>query len=137
MPGPAAYRRGGPLTITDCNVLLGRLQARHFPAVFGPDGDAPLDPAAVRVKFDALAAAVSLATGQAQTAEHLAAGFIRMAVADMVRAITAISTERGHDVRQCALLSFGGAGGQHACAVAEALGITAVLLHPLAGVLSA
>ena len=137
VPGPAAYRRGGPLTITDCNVLLGRLQARHFPAVFGPDGDAPLDTAAVRVKFDALAAAVSLATGQAQTAEHLAAGFIRMAVADMARAITAISTERGHDVRQCALLSFGGAGGQHACAVAEALGITAVLLHPLAGVLSA
>ncbi|MCX7062754.1 MAG: hydantoinase B/oxoprolinase family protein [Gammaproteobacteria bacterium] len=137
VPGPAAYRRGGPLTITDCNVLLGRLQARHFPAVFGPDGDAPLDTAAVRAKFEALAAAVSIATGQAQTAEHLAAGFIRMAVADMARAITAISTERGHDVRQCALLSFGGAGGQHACAVAEALGITAVLLHPLAGVLSA
>lgn len=137
VPGPAAYRRGGPLTITDCNVLLGRLQARHFPAVFGPAGDAPLDADAVRAKFIALAAEVSAATGFAQTPEQLAAGFIRIAIDDMARAIRAISTERGHDVRACALVSFGGAGGQHACAVADALGMQTVLLHPLAGVLSA
>ncbi len=137
VPGPAAYRRGGPLTITDCNVLLGRLQPAHFPALFGPQADAPLDAVTVRRQFEALAADVSRASGQPQTAEHLAAGFIRIAVADMARAIRAISTERGHDVRRCALLSFGGAAGQHACAVAEALGIEAVLLHPLAGVLSA
>jgi 5-oxoprolinase (ATP-hydrolysing) len=137
VPGPAAYRRGGPLTITDCNLLLGRLQPRHFPAVFGPEGDLPLDVAAVRAGFARLASAVAAATGHAPTPEHLAAGCIRIAVADMARAIRAISTERGHDVRGCALVSFGGAGGQHACAVADALGITAILLHPLAGVLSA
>ncbi|MBA4285411.1 MAG: 5-oxoprolinase [Xanthomonadaceae bacterium] len=137
VPGPAAYRRGGPLTITDCNVRLGRLQPQHSPALFGPDGDGPLDADAVALAFERLAEQVSRATGQPQTAEHLAAGFIRIAVAEMARAIRAISTERGHDVRRCALLSFGGAGGQHACAVADALGITAVLLHPLAGVLSA
>jgi len=137
VPGPAAYRRGGPLTITDCNVLLGRLQPAHFPALFGPQADAPLDAVTVRRQFEALAAEVSRASGPPQSAEHLAAGFIRIAVAEMARAIRAISTERGHDVRRCALLSFGGAAGQHACAVAEALGIEAVLLHPLAGVLSA
>jgi 5-oxoprolinase (ATP-hydrolysing) len=130
-PGPASYRRGGPLTVTDCNVLLGRIQPEFFPAVFGPGGDEPLDPAAVRRGFDALASSVD---GEAAT---LAAGCIRIAVENMANAIKKISVQRGHDVTEYTLASFGGAAGQHACAVADALGMGRVLLHPLAGVLSA
>jgi 5-oxoprolinase (ATP-hydrolysing) len=130
-PGPVSYRRGGPLTITDCNVMLGRLSPAHFPAVFGPEGDLPLDAAAVRAAFLALGAQVGM------TPEALAEGFLRIAVDNMANAIKVISVQRGHDVTGYTLQCFGGAGGQHACAVADALGMGRVMLHPLAGVLSA
>lgn len=136
-PGPAAYRRGGPLTVTDCNLLLGKLQPDLFPAVFGPGADQPLDLDAVRTRFDALAADVSAATGTRADPQTLAEGFITIAVQNMARAIKQISIQRGHDVADYTLVSFGGAGGQHACLVAEALGIRQVMIHPLAGVLSA
>ena len=137
-PGPAAYRRGGPLTVTDCNVMLGRLNPAHFPPVFGPAGDAPLDAGAVRAQFAALAAEIAAATGTApEPAEAVAEGFLRIAVANMANAIKRISVERGHDVTRYTLQCFGGAGGQHACLVADALGMTRVFLHPQAGVLSA
>ena len=131
VPGPACYRGGGPLTVTDCNVLLGKLVPEQFPQVFGPGGDQPIDVEVVREKFAALAAEVGL------PAEQLAEGFIRIAVAQMAHAIRQISVARGHDVTSHALSCFGGAGGQHACLVADALGIDTVLVHPLAGVLSA
>ncbi|MEM1373404.1 MAG: hydantoinase B/oxoprolinase family protein [Pseudomonadota bacterium] len=130
-PGPAAYRRGGPLTVTDCNVLLGKLQPEHFPAVFGPGGDEPLDRAAVQKRFD------ELLDGLEMTAEEAAEGFLRIAVDNMANAIKKISVERGHDVSGYTLQCFGGAGGQHACLVAEALGMRRVMVHPFAGVLSA
>ncbi len=137
-PGPVSYRRGGPLTITDCNVMLGRLSAEHFPPVFGPDGDLPLDVEAVRAAFLRLGAEVAAATGQpAMGPQALAEGFLRIAVDNMANAIKVISVQRGHDVTNYTLQCFGGAGGQHACAVADALGMGRVLLHPLAGVLSA
>ena len=136
-PGPAAYRRGGPLTVTDCNVMLGKLRADHFPAVFGPDGDQPLDAGAVRTRFEALAAEVTAATGREATPEDLAEGFVTIAVQNMAEAIKSISIQRGHDVSRYVLNCFGGAGGQHACLVADALGMTRVMLHPFAGVLSA
>ncbi|GAA0320740.1 hydantoinase B/oxoprolinase family protein [Sphingomonas oligophenolica] len=136
-PGPACYRRGGPLTITDCNLLLGRLQASHFPALFGPEGDQPIDASVVRAGFDALAEDVAAATGVRKTAEQLAEGFIAIANEAMANAIRAISIARGHDLARYALASFGGAGGQHACAIADTLGIDQVMVHPLAGVLSA
>ncbi len=136
-PGPAAYRRGGPLAVTDANVLLGRIQPAHFPAVFGADGQQPLDAAVVRQHFDTLAARVSQATGTPTTAEAVAAGALQIAVASMANAIKRISVARGHDVSGYTLQCFGGAGGQHACAVADALGMQQVLIHPLAGVLSA
>jgi 5-oxoprolinase (ATP-hydrolysing) len=168
-PGPAAYRRGGPLTVTDANIMLGRIQPEHFPAVFGEDGGQPLDAGIVREKFTALArrigeaasgagngapasapasaaggAPASAAGGPAAapppaapTPEQVAAGFAEIAVANMANAIKKISVQRGYDVTQYVLATFGGAGGQHACAVADALGITSVLIHPLAGVLSA
>ena len=137
-PGPASYRRGGPLTITDCNVMLGRLSPAHFPAVFGPDGDLPLDVVVVREKFAALAAEVAAATGQpAQPPEQVAEGFLRIAIDNMANAIKKISVQRGHDVTGYTLQCFGGAGGQHACGVADALGMGRVFLHPFAGVLSA
>ncbi len=136
-PGPASYRRGGPLTITDCNVMLGRLSPAHFPAVFGPEGDQPLDRAAVEAGFAALVAAVAAAGGPVMTAEEAAEGFLRIAIDNMANAIKTISTARGHDVAGYTLQCFGGAGGQHACGVADALGMGRVLLHPLAGVLSA
>ncbi|MCL7464884.1 hydantoinase B/oxoprolinase family protein [Phaeovulum sp. NW3] len=136
-PGPAAYRRGGPLTVTDANVLLGRLNPDHFPAVFGAGGDQPLDLAAVRAGFADLAVQVAVATGQAQRPEALAEGFLQIAVANMANAIKKISVERGHDVTGYTLQCFGGAGGQHACRVADALGMGRVMLHPFAGVLSA
>jgi 5-oxoprolinase (ATP-hydrolysing) len=136
-PGPASYRRGGPLTITDCNVLLGRLSPAHFPAVFGPGGDQPLDGDAVRAAFVQLGSEIADAGHAQMTPEALAAGFLRIAVDNMANAIKKISVERGHDLAGYTLNCFGGAGGQHACAVADALGMRSVLLHPFAGVLSA
>jgi len=136
-PGPACYRKGGPLTVTDANVLLGKIQPRHFPALFGSTGDELLDAEIVRVKFEALAAEISAATGQPRSASQLAEGFVRIAVSSMARAISEVSLEKGHDPADFALQAFGGAAGQHACLVADELGIATVLLHPLAGVLSA
>ncbi|MEX5727392.1 5-oxoprolinase (ATP-hydrolyzing) [Rhodovulum iodosum] len=137
-PGPACYRRGGPLTVTDCNVMLGKLNPGHFPAVFGPDGDQPLDVEAVRAQFAALAQDIAAATGEApRTPEEVAEGFLRIAVENMANAIKKISVQRGHDVTGYTLQCFGGAGGQHACLVADALGMKRVFLHPFAGVLSA
>ena len=137
-PGPAAYRRGGPLTVTDANVLLGKLHPAHFPAVFGPDGRQPLDCDTVRAKFAALAAQIAHETGQPlQSPEAVAEGFLRIAVDNMANAIKKISVQRGHDVTGYTLQCFGGAGGQHACLVADALGMSRVFLHPFSGVLSA
>jgi 5-oxoprolinase (ATP-hydrolysing) len=133
VPGPACYRRGGPLTVTDCNVMLGKLQARHFPAVFGLDGKQPLDEAAVKDGFKALAEQV----GDGRRPEEVAEGFLRIAVENMANAIKTISVQRGRDIAGYALCSFGGAGGQHACLVADRLGINTIFLHPFAGVLSA
>ena len=136
-PGPASYRRGGPLTITDCNVMLGRLSPAHFPAVFGPGGDQPLDAGVVREKFAALASDVAAVTGRLDRPEAIAEGFLRIAIDNMANAIKKISVQRGHDVTGYALQCFGGAGGQHACGVADALGMKTVFIHPQAGVLSA
>jgi 5-oxoprolinase (ATP-hydrolysing) len=136
-PGPASYRRGGPLTITDCNVMLGRLSPAHFPAVFGPGGDQPLDADVVRKKFQALAEEVAAATGRLDPPEIIARGFLQIAIDNMANAIKKISVQRGHDVTRYALQCFGGAGGQHACGVADALGMKTVFIHPQAGVLSA
>lgn len=136
-PGPACYRRGGPLAVTDCNVMLGKIQPEHFPKVFGPAGDEPLDAAVVREKFAALAAEIARATGKSRSPEDVAEGFLRIAVANMANAIKFISVQRGHDVTGYTLACFGGAGGQHACLVADELGMKQVYIHPLAGVLSA
>ncbi|HUC63087.1 MAG TPA: hydantoinase B/oxoprolinase family protein [Alphaproteobacteria bacterium] len=136
-PGPACYRRGGPLTVTDCNVMLGRIQPDFFPRVFGPAGDLPLDVAATRTKFEALAREIERATGTRRSPQEVAAGFLKIAVENMANAIKKISIERGYDVTRYVLACFGGAGGQHACAVADSLGMTKVFIHPLAGVLSA
>ncbi|WP_370152579.1 hydantoinase B/oxoprolinase family protein [Ferrovibrio sp.] len=136
-PGPACYRRGGPLAVTDCNVLLGKLQPDFFPAVFGPDGDQPLDAGIVREKFADLQARIRAETGDTRSVEEMAEGYLAIAVENMANAIKKISVARGYDVTKYVLSSFGGAGGQHACLVADALGMTEVLLHPLAGVLSA
>jgi 5-oxoprolinase (ATP-hydrolysing) len=169
-PGPAAYRRGGPLTVTDANIMLGRIQPEYFPAVFGASGGEPADAGIVREKFTALARQIGEATGAAgpgpstgeagargkgangadagpapasgparaaPSPERVAAGFLEIAVANMANAIKKISVQRGYDITRYVLATFGGAGGQHACAVADALGITEVLIHPLAGVLSA
>jgi 5-oxoprolinase (ATP-hydrolysing) len=136
-PGPASYRRGGPLTVTDCNVMVGKLDPDLFPKVFGSSGNEPLDATTVRAKFAALAAEVSRATEVSRAPEEVADGFLKIAVANMANAIKHISVERGYDVTEYTLCCFGGAGGQHACLVADALGMTRVLLHPLAGVLSA
>ena len=136
-PGPACYRRGGPLTVTDANVMLGRVQPGSFPRVFGPGGDEPLDAGLVATRFDALARRIAAATGDQRSAAEVAAGFLDIAVANMANAIKKISVQRGYDITRYVLATFGGAGGQHACAVADALGMTEVLIHPLAGVLSA
>ena len=130
-PGPASYRRGGPLAVTDANVMLGKIQPHHFPKVFGPQANEALSPEAVQQQFEALAKQ----TGRA--AEDVAEGFIQIAVQQMANAIKKISVARGYDVTRYTLQCFGGAGGQHACLVADALGMTRVLVHPLAGVLSA
>ena len=136
-PGPACYRNGGPLTVTDCNVMLGKLQPDYFPKVFGPNADQPLDVAAVRRGFNDLAADIERQTGQRYTAEQVAEGFLTIAVDNMANAIKHISTQRGYDIQDYVLCCFGGAGGQHACLVAEALGMKKVFLHPYSGVLSA
>ena len=136
-PGPACYRRGGPLTVTDCNVMLGKIQPAYFPKVFGPRSDEALDAAVVREKFTALAKQIGRATGREQSPDGVAEGYIRIAVANMANAIKFISVQRGHDVTEYTLACFGGAAGQHACLVADELGMKRVFIHPLAGVLSA
>lgn len=136
-PGPACYRRGGPLTITDCNVMLGKLQPDCFPQVFGPDGDQPIDVDVVRERFATLAEEIAAAGLPARSPEELAEGFLAIAVDAMANAIKKISVAQGHDVTDYVLSCFGGAAGQHACLVADALGMKQVLVHPLSGVLSA
>ncbi len=136
-PGPACYRQGGPLTVTDCNVMLGKIQPNCFPQVFGPDRSLPLDSSIVHQKFTNLATEICKSTGQAQTPEQVAQGFLAIAVENMANAIKKISLQRGHDVSEYTLCCFGSAGGQHACLIAEVLGIQQVLIHPYAGVLSA
>ncbi|MBB4613613.1 hydantoinase B/oxoprolinase family protein [Novosphingobium taihuense] len=137
VPGPASYRRDGPLALTDCNVLLGKLQPAHFPHVFGPSGREPLSRDAVAARFATLCEEITAATGQAMAPEQVAEGFLAIAVANMANAIKAVSVRRGHDVTRATLACFGGAGGQHACLVADALGIDTIQCHPLASVLSA
>ena len=136
-PGPACYRRGGPLAVTDANVMVGKIQPAYFPRVFGPQANAPLDRDVVVDKFNALAAEIASATGTQTSPEQVAEGFIDIAVGAMANAIKKISVSRGYDVTQYTLQCFGGAGGQHACRVADALGMTQVFAHPLGGVLSA
>ncbi|MFZ1774223.1 MAG: hydantoinase/oxoprolinase family protein, partial [Rhizobiaceae bacterium] len=132
-PGPACYRRGGPLAVTDANVMLGKLQPDFFPAIFGPGQDQKLDAGAVRAKFENLAAEI----GDGRSPEAVAEGFVTIAVENMANAIKKISVQRGYDVTEYLLNCFGGAGGQHACLVADALGMEAVLIHPFSGLLSA
>jgi 5-oxoprolinase (ATP-hydrolysing) len=136
-PGPACYRRGGPLCVTDANVMVGKIQPRHFPRVFGATGDQPLDADVVRRQFAALASEIERATGDKRTLVEVADGFLKIAVDNMANAIKQISVQRGYDVTEYTLNCFGGAGGQHACLVADALGMTTVFIHPFAGVLSA
>lgn len=137
-PGPASYRRGGPLTVTDCNVLLGKIQPVHFPHVFGPGADQPLDVKVVRDKFEQMASAIATETGDPiMSPEEVAEGFLRIAIENMANAIKKISVQRGYDVTAYTLNCFGGAGGQHACLVADALGMKKIFVHPYAGVLSA
>ncbi|PIC00992.1 hydantoinase B/oxoprolinase family protein [Caulobacter sp. X] len=137
VPGPAAYRRGGPLTVTDCNVMLGKLRPEFFPKVFGPNADQPLDVEAVARGFEAMAGGIAAAIGKAMTPQEVAEGFVTIAVENMAKAVRQISIQRGYDVTRYVLACFGGAGGQHACLVADALGMTKVMIHPFAGVLSA
>ncbi|AFY41225.1 hydantoinase B/oxoprolinase family protein [Nostoc sp. PCC 7107] len=132
-PGPAAYSQGGRLTVTDCNVMVGKLQPEFFPKVFGANGDLPLDAEVVRLKFRQLTAEI----GDGRTAEEVATGFLAIAVDKMANAIKKISLQRGYDVSEYTLCCFGGAGGQHACLIADALGMKQVFIHPFAGVLSA
>lgn len=136
-PGPACYGKGGSLTLTDCNVVLGLIRPEFFPATFGPDRAAPLDVAAAAVRVEELSLLVQAATDDTRDAAGIASGFRSIAVTNMANAIKKVSVARGHDVTAYALTCFGGAGGQHACAVADELGISSVLIHPLAGVLSA
>ena len=136
-PGPACYRRGGPLTVTDCNVMLGKVQPKYFPNLFGPKADQPLDALAVRRGFEKMAKTIHEQTGDDRTPEEVAEGFLQIAVENMANAIKKISVQRGHDVTGYVLNCFGGAAGQHACLVADALGMNTAFLHPFAGVLSA
>jgi len=138
-PGPLAYRAGGPLTVTDANLLLGRIDPASFPAVFGPEGDQPLDAGAVTEAFDELARQIGQigpqASQAARTPAEIADGFLAVAIENMARAIKKISVQRGHDLAEHTLVCFGGAGGQHACRLADALGMSRIMIHPLAGVL--
>ncbi|MBT6443040.1 MAG: 5-oxoprolinase, partial [Alphaproteobacteria bacterium] len=136
-PGPACYRRGGPLTVTDCNVMLGKIVPAHFPSVFGPSGDEPIDDAVVRARFDTMADEIGEASGTRPAPAAVAEGFLRIAIENMANAIKKISVQRGYDVTDYALACFGAAGGQHACLVADALAMNTVFIHPHAGVLSA
>jgi 5-oxoprolinase (ATP-hydrolysing) len=136
-PGPACYRRGGPLAVTDANVMLGKIHPQYFPSVFGLDGNLPLDKDIVIQKFTQLAQNIEAVTGNTGTPEQVAAGFIAIAVENMANAIKKISLQRGYDVTQYALCCFGGAGGQVACLIADTLGMKTIFLHPYAGVLSA
>jgi 5-oxoprolinase (ATP-hydrolysing) len=132
-PGPTCYRRGGPLAVTDANVMVGKLLPDFFPKIFGPRQNEPLDDESVRSAFAALAKEI----GGGRTPEQAADGFIKIAVENMANAIKKISVQRGYDVTRYALNCFGGAGGQHACLVADALGMTRVLIHPFSSLLSA
>jgi 5-oxoprolinase (ATP-hydrolysing) len=136
-PGPACYRQGGPLTVTDCNVMVGKLQADFFPPMFGPEGNLPLDVDVVHQKFTKLATEIQQTNGDSRPPEQIAAGFLVIAIDKMASAIKKISIQRGYDVSDYTLCCFGGAGGQHACLIAEALGMTQIFLHPYAGVMSA
>ncbi len=136
-PGPIAYRRGGPPTVTDCNVMLGKIDPDLFPKVFGPDGNQPLDVEAVRSRFATFAREIGEATGVGRSPTEIAEGFVRIAVENMANAIKQISVQRGYDVTEYALCCFGGAAGQHACLIADTLGMKRIFIHPLAGVLSA
>ncbi len=136
-PGPASYRRGGPLAVTDANVMLGKIQPKFFPPVFGPGGDERLDADVVRARFAELAQVIRRDTGDTRSPEEVAEGFVSIAVGNMANAIKHISVQRGHDVTAYTLCCFGGAAGQHACLVADALAMTRVFIHPFAGVLSA
>ncbi|MBE9145168.1 hydantoinase B/oxoprolinase family protein [Planktothrix mougeotii] len=136
-PGPACYRLGGPLTVTDANVMLGKIQPQFFPKVFGKNGDLPLDAEIVQQKFRELATEIQTQTGDNRTPEEVATGFIIIAVENMANAIKKISLQRGYDVSNYTLCCFGGAGGQHACLIADTLGIKQIFIHPYAGVLSA
>ena len=136
-PGPACYRRNGPLTITDCNLILGRLQPEYFPKIFGLNGDQSIDSEIVRLEFEEMADAIQQATGDDRSPHGVAEGFLKIAVDNMANAIKKISVQRGYDITEYTLCSFGGAGGQHACLVADALGVETVFIHPYAGVLSA
>ncbi len=136
-PGPACYRRGGPLAVTDANVCVGKIQPAHFPAIFGPGGNERLDGDTVLAKFAALADEIGAATGTRPDPRDVAEGYLRIAVANMANAIKQVSVQKGHDATRFALQCFGGAGGQHACLVADELGMETVFIHPYAGVLSA
>ncbi len=136
-PGPACYRNGGPLTVTDCNVMVGKLDPRFFPRVFGPNADSTLDANVVRDKFQSLANDIQAATGNIRSPEEVADGYLSIAVDNMANAIKKISVQRGYDVSRYTLCCFGGAGGQHACRVADSLAMTKIFIHPHAGVLSA
>jgi 5-oxoprolinase (ATP-hydrolysing) len=134
-PGPACYRRGGPLTVTDCNLMVGKIQAEHFPNIFGPTADEPLDEKEIKKRFTDLAAKIN--PDAPDKPENIAEGFLQIAVENMANAIKKISVQRGYDITKYTLNCFGGAGGQHACLVADALGMEKVFIHPFAGVLSA
>jgi 5-oxoprolinase (ATP-hydrolysing) len=136
-PGPACYRNGGSLTVTDANVMLGKLQPDYFPAIFGATGDLPIDAAIISAKFARIAAEIQASTGDARSPIQVAEGFLSIAIDKMASAIKKISSQRGYDVGEYTLCCFGGAGGQHACLLAEALGMNQIFLHPYAGVLSA
>ncbi|MEO0868942.1 MAG: hydantoinase/oxoprolinase family protein, partial [Cyanobacteria bacterium J06642_11] len=136
-PGPACYRKGGPLTVTDCNVMLGKIQPQFFPHVFGPDGNQALDGEIVKQRFEILVKEISGETEDNLLPEQVAAGFLAIAVENMANAIKKITVQQGHDVSEYTLVCFGGAAGQHACLIADALGMERIFIHPLAGVLSA
>jgi len=136
-PGPACYRNGGDLTVTDCNVMLGRIQPELFPKVFGKQGNLPLDAQIVREKFTVLAREIKEATGDDRSPEQVAAGYRTIAVENMANAIKKVSLQRGYDVSEYTLCCFGGAGGQHACSIADSLGMKQIFIHSYAGVLSA